>query len=135
MRRIVADAVSVDQLSHYRTQADAYPSLAWLDFARAPNATSKEKSTWRSQRCAEKKDEMKRTQKSKSTQRASKKGVADRPGAAVKSLDELRSYIRLEGRVVGAKSCMWADDFAMVTIANALRLRILLIDMARYESR
>jgi len=48
--------------------------------------------------------------------------------AGVDSLDALRKRVRLRGQKVGAHKCVWADGFAMETIANHFQLLLLVID-------
>ena len=48
--------------------------------------------------------------------------------SGVDSLDALRTRIRLRGQKVGAKKCVWADGFAMETIANHYQLLLLVVD-------
>ena len=42
--------------------------------------------------------------------------------SGVDSLDALRKRVRLRGQKVGAGKCVWADGFAMETVANHFRL-------------
>jgi len=46
----------------------------------------------------------------------------------VDSLEALRKRIRLRGQQVGAGKCVWADGFAMETVANHYRLLLLVVD-------
>ena len=46
----------------------------------------------------------------------------------VDSLEALRKRIRLRGQKVGAGKCVWADGFAMETVANHYRLLLLVVD-------
>ncbi len=48
--------------------------------------------------------------------------------ANVDSLDALRERVKLRGQKVGAQKCVWADGFAMETIANYYRVLLLIID-------
>lgn len=47
----------------------------------------------------------------------------------VRTLDELRSFMRLEGSVVGHGRCMWADTFAHHVVSRRLGVTILFVDM------
>jgi len=46
----------------------------------------------------------------------------------VDSLEVLRKRVRLRGQKVGANKCVWADGFAMETIANHFQLLLLVVD-------
>uniref|UniRef100_A0A7S0IXW2 OTU domain-containing protein n=1 Tax=Calcidiscus leptoporus TaxID=127549 RepID=A0A7S0IXW2_9EUKA len=46
----------------------------------------------------------------------------------VDSLEALRRRVKLRGQKVGAHKCVWADGFAMETIANCFRVLLLVID-------
>ncbi|KAG8468787.1 hypothetical protein KFE25_007305 [Diacronema lutheri] len=46
----------------------------------------------------------------------------------VGTLEALRARIRLLGRKVGGRNCVWADGFAMETIATHFRLCLLVVD-------
>ena len=46
----------------------------------------------------------------------------------IHSLDALRHRVQLRGQKVGAHRCIWADGFAMETIANYYRILLLIID-------
>ena len=51
--------------------------------------------------------------------------------APVRTLRALQAYVRREGRIVGEDNCYWADEFAHATIADALGICLLFIDMER----
>jgi len=46
----------------------------------------------------------------------------------VNSLDQLRAKVRLLGRKVGGRNAVWADGFAMETIASHFRICLLIVD-------
>jgi len=46
----------------------------------------------------------------------------------VTSLEELRQRVQLRGQKVGAHRCVWADGFAMETIAQFFSLLLLIVD-------
>ena len=48
--------------------------------------------------------------------------------SGVDSLDALRKRVRLRGSKVGAAKCVWADGFAMETIATHYQLLLLVVD-------
>merc|ERR1719271_817636 len=48
--------------------------------------------------------------------------------SGVDSLDNLRKRVRLRGSKVGAAKCVWADGFAMETIATHYQLLLLVVD-------
>lgn len=48
--------------------------------------------------------------------------------SGVDSLESLRKRVRLRGQKVGANKCVWADGFAMETIANHFQLLLLVVD-------
>ena len=48
--------------------------------------------------------------------------------SGVDSLEALRGRIRLRGSKVGAAKCVWADGFAMETIATHYQLLLLIVD-------
>ena len=44
------------------------------------------------------------------------------------SLDELKKIARISGKDAGAGKCLWADEFALRTISDGLRVTLLVID-------
>ena len=46
----------------------------------------------------------------------------------VDSLETLRNRVRIRGQKVGGTKCVWADGFAMETIANHFQLLLLVVD-------
>jgi len=44
------------------------------------------------------------------------------------TLDELKHFARISGKDAGAGKCLWADEFALSTISDGLRITLLIID-------
>eukprot|EP00984_Skeletonema_dohrnii_P007726 scaffold2834_cov103-Skeletonema_dohrnii-CCMP3373.AAC.2 len=44
------------------------------------------------------------------------------------SLEELKQFARITGKDAGAGNCLWADEFALSTISDGLRVTLLIID-------
>eukprot|EP00986_Skeletonema_menzelii_P000456 scaffold128_cov140-Skeletonema_menzelii.AAC.32 len=44
------------------------------------------------------------------------------------SLEELKQFARISGKDAGAGKCLWADEFALSTISDGLRITLLIID-------
>lgn len=47
----------------------------------------------------------------------------------VRTVEELRRFVRLEGSIVGHDNCMWADTFAHHVLSRKLKITILFVDM------
>lgn len=44
------------------------------------------------------------------------------------SLEELKQFARASGKDAGAGKCLWADEFALSTISDGLRITLLIVD-------
>lgn len=45
-----------------------------------------------------------------------------------RTLEELKQFAKISGKNAGAGKCLWADEFALTTISDALRISFLIID-------
>lgn len=138
LRDLVARRMTQEQLEFYRMEAQASPKAAHLDFVRPISSGQEPNPSFRSAPALvvkNKKGGIVTSRTTATARNSARLATVEHSiggtGPEVDTLDELKEYVRREGRSRGMGNCLWADSFAQMVVAESFRLTILLVDMER----